>query len=273
MTRSLDDINLDNQTLDHLFEFDLTTFGSVYPQPFRARRSPTVADTSTARAYQPRYNPYEELLTPIGGHFVPTAPPTHRRPNQNIQYHTVSDNDPRALAIPFHGSAEYFSRTAPLVASPLQYPQPNQNTAQYFTVNSNDPQAPATAFDSPRDSSACTASPVPSPLGQVQPQQGPSRSEVIALGALSNGSTNDKAPRSPNHGHEQANSNNDIRCDWPGCSYHGTFTKKGSLKRHRDEQHTSPRSFPCPLCENAYSRKSHLNDHQLKAHGIRVYVQ
>ncbi|OQD65727.1 hypothetical protein PENPOL_c005G03589 [Penicillium polonicum] len=270
MPRSLDDINLDDPTLGHLLEFDLTTFGSISPQPFCARRSPTVADTSMAPAYQPRYNPYEESLTPLGGHFAPTAPPTHRLPNQNIQYHTVSNNDPRALAIPFHGPGDYFSPTAPLVTSPLPYPQQNQNTAQYFTVNSNHPQAPAAAFDSPGDNLTCTDSPVPSPPGQVQPQQGPSRSEVIAPGAISNGFTNGKAPRSPNHGHEQDNPDNNIRCDWPGCSYRGTFTKKGSLKRHRDEQHTSPRSFPCPLCENAYSRKSHLTDHQLKAHGIRA---
>ncbi|CAI7665556.1 unnamed protein product [Penicillium palitans] len=270
MPRALDDINLDDPTLGHPFEFDLTTFDSIYPQPFRARRSPAVADTSMPPAYQPRYNPYEQSLTPLGGQFASTAPPTYRRPNQNIQYYTVSGNDPRAPAIPFHGSAEYFSRTAPLVASPFPYPQQNQNTAQYFTVNSNDPQAPATAFNSPRDNITCTASPIPSPIGQVQPQQGPSRPEVISPGAISNGSSNNKAPRSPNHGHEQTNPDNNIRCDWPGCSYHGTFTTRGSLKRHRDEQHTFPRSFLCPLCENAYSRKSHLADHQLKAHGIRV---
>ncbi|KAJ5850946.1 hypothetical protein N7455_010802 [Penicillium solitum] len=270
MARALEDINLDDPTLGYLLEFDLTTFGSIHLQPFYARRSPAVADTSMSHAYQPRYIPHEESFTPLGGNFAPTAPPTHRRPNQSIQYHTVSGNDPRALAIPFHGSAEYFSRIAPLMASPLPYPQQNQNTAQYFTVNSNDPQAPATAFDNPRDSITCTASPVSSHLGQVQPQQGPSRSEVIAPKATSNSSTNGKAPRSPNHGHEQANPDNNIRCDWPGCSYHGTFTKRGSLKRHRDEQHTAPRSFPCPLCENSYSRKSHLNDHQLKAHGIRA---
>ncbi|KAJ5197116.1 hypothetical protein N7449_007595 [Penicillium cf. viridicatum] len=270
MPRSLDDVNLDDPTLDHLFEFDLTTLGSIYPEPFRAHRSPAVADTSMAPAYQPRYNPYEESLTPLGGNFAPTPPPTRRCPNQNILYHTVGGNDPRALAIPFHGSADYFSRTAPLVTSPLPYPQQNQNIAQNFTVNSNNHQAPATAFDSPGDSLTCTASPVPSPLGQVQPQQGPYRSEVIASGAIGNDLTNGKAPRSPDHGLEQVNPDNSIRCDWPGCSYRGTFTKKGSLKRHRDEQHTSPRSFPCPLCENAYSRKSHMIDHQLKAHGIRA---
>ncbi|KAJ5602876.1 hypothetical protein N7537_005832 [Penicillium hordei] len=270
MPRSLDDINLDDPILDHLFEFDLTTVGSIYPEPFRAHRSHAVADTSMAPASQPRYNPYEESLRPLGGNFAPTPPPTHRRPNQNIQYHTVSGNDPRALVIPFHGSADHFSRTAPLAASPLPYPQQNQNTAQYFTVNNNDAQTPVTAFDIPGDSLTCIASPVPSPLGQVQPQQPPSLSEVIALGAIGNDVTNGKAPRSPDNGLEQANPDNIIRCDWPGCSYRGTFTKKGSLKRHRNEQHTSPRSFPCQSCENAYSRKSHLTDHQLKAHGIRT---
>ena len=79
MPRSLDDINLDDLTLGHLLEFDLTTFGSIPPQPFCACQSPTVADTSMAPAYQPRYNPYEESLTPLGGHFAPTAPPTYRR--------------------------------------------------------------------------------------------------------------------------------------------------------------------------------------------------
>ncbi|KAJ9487935.1 hypothetical protein VN97_g5364 [Penicillium thymicola] len=258
MPRPLDDLNLDDPTLNHLFQFDLTTLGSIYPQTFRAHRPPVVADTSMAPAYQPRYNPYEESLTPLGGHVAPTAPPTHRRPNQNIQYHTVSGNDPRALAMPFHDSADHFSRTALFVASPLPYPEQNQNNAQYFTVSSNDPQAPATAFNSPAENLACTASSVPS------------RSEVIAPGAISNGFTNSKAPRSPSHEHEQANPDNIIRCDWPDCSYRGTFTKKGSLKRHRDEQHTSPRSFPCLLCENVYSRKSHMADHQLKAHGIRT---
>lgn len=204
MARALDDIDLDDPTLGHLLEFDLTTFGSIHPQPFYARRPPAVADTSIAPAYQPRYIPHEGSFTPLGGHFAPTAPPTHRRSNQNIQYHTVGGNDPRALAIPFHGSVDYFSRTASLIASPLPYPQQTQNTVQYFTVNSNDPQAPATAFDTPRDSITCTASPVPSPLGQVLSQQGPSRSEAIAPGAIGNGSTNGKAPRSPNHGHEQA---------------------------------------------------------------------
>lgn len=203
MPRSLDDVNLGDPTLDHPFEFDLTTLGSIYPEPFCAHRSPAVADTSMAPAHQPRYNPYEESLTPLGGNFAPTPPPTHRCPDQNIQYHTVGGNDPRALAIPFHGSADYFSRTAPLVTSPLPYPQQNQNIAQYFTVNSNNPQAPATALDSPGDSLTCTASSVPSPLGQVQPQQGPYRSEVIALGAIGNGFTNGKAPRSPDHGLEQ----------------------------------------------------------------------
>ncbi|KOS41683.1 hypothetical protein ACN38_g7455 [Penicillium nordicum] len=223
MPQSLDDLNLDDPTLNHLFQFDLTTLGSIYPQTFRAHRPPVVADTSMAPAYQPRYNPYEESMTPHGGHVAPTALPTHRRPNQNIQYHTVSGNDPRAVAIPFHDSADHFSRTALLVAPPLPCPEQNQNNAQYF-----------------------------------------------APGAISNGFANNKAPRSPNHGHEQANPDNIIRCDWPDCSYRGTFTKKGSLKRHRDEQHTSPRSFPCLLCENVYSRKSHMADHQLKTHGIRA---
>lgn len=157
MPQSLDDLNLDDPTLNHLFQFDLTTLGSIYPQTFRAHRPPVVADTSMAPAYQPRYNPYEESMTPHGGHVAPTALPTHRRPNQNIQYHTVSGNDPRAVAIPFHDSADHFSRTALLVAPPLPCPEQNQNNAQYF-----------------------------------------------APGAISNGFANNKAPRSPNHGHEQA---------------------------------------------------------------------
>ncbi|KAJ5518204.1 hypothetical protein N7453_000626 [Penicillium expansum] len=241
MPLSPDDINLDDSTLDYLLELDLTTFDSTSPQSFLTRRSPAVAEASIAPAYQPGYNSYGESLSPFGEHFTPASPSINLRPNQNITQcftvNIVNHHDPQGLAIAFHGSAGDFSRTVPPVASPLKLSQQNQNTVHYVTVNSNDSPSPATAFDGPADDTFYTASPWPLRLD------------------------------SPGHGREQADPGTIFRCDYPGCTYGGTFTIKGSLTRHHEEQHTSRRSFPCPTCGKIYSRNHHMADHHLRAHG------
>ncbi|KAJ6132278.1 hypothetical protein N7471_007493 [Penicillium samsonianum] len=270
MARLPNDINLDDLSPDLFLELDWVSSDSIYSQSPLGRQPAAVAETSMSPAAQHGYDPYESFA-PVGEHFTAASPSTQRRPNQNTtQYFAANNNNSRALDTAFDGFMDHTTHTTPLVASPLTYPRQNQNTAQYFAANSNNPQALAAAFDGFMDHTTRTTSIVASSPGQPPPWQQPSYPGVTALGAVSNGFTNGGMAHSPNHGLEQVNPDTILRCDWPGCTYTGTFTVKGSLKRHRDEQHTSPQSFPCPICGKPYSRNSHLTYHQLKTHGIRA---
>ncbi|KAJ5360478.1 hypothetical protein N7517_009669 [Penicillium concentricum] len=270
MSRSPDETNLKDLNMDLLFELGWYPADSVYPQHLLARRSAAVIGTYTPPADQPEYHRYEEPLTMLGEGFTPTSPSTHRWPNQSTTqsphspYSAVNNNGHRGLATTIRGSVDCITPPTPLVASSSMYPQQNQSTAQYF-------RALAPAFDDMAEYTTRTAPPMDFSPGQVSPSQEPSHSRVIAPGAIRNALTNSAAPPVHTHGSEIHNPSPIFRCDQPDCTYRGTFSVKGSLTRHRTEQHTAPRSFPCPSigCDRTYSRKCHLNDHRLKVHGIR----
>ncbi|KAJ5198995.1 hypothetical protein N7491_000441 [Penicillium cf. griseofulvum] len=215
---------MDDPSLDLLLELGWITPDSIYPQPWLASWSPTVAEAPVAPTDRPAYNPYEESLAPPGQYVTLASPSTHRRPNQQ--------------------------------------------TLQHYPANRNDPQSLAPVFDSSVDRSTRTGPFVASTFGQPPPWQEPSLPGAIAPGAMSNGLTNGGRP----HNNDHSNTSTILRCDWPGCTSRRTFTVRGSLMRHRREQHTAPQSFICQIvgCGKTYSRKLHMTEHQLRVHGIRA---
>ncbi|KAJ5512498.1 hypothetical protein N7463_002050 [Penicillium fimorum] len=289
MPWSPDNTNLNDSNLELLLSLGWITSDSIPPQTMRARRSPTSTGTYTPPVDEPGHNQYEESLV-LGEHFTltpptdqsgysqyeeplvlderftPVSPSTHRWSNQNTttpsQYFAVNNNHHQDLATTNQGS----------MTSPLAYRQQNQSTAQYFTIHSNGHQALASPFDGLADPTTRAAPPVAFVHGQALPWQEGSHPGGIAPGAMSNGFTNGERPHANYQGREQTSPTPVFRCDRPDCTYRGTFSVKGSLTRHIAEQHTAPRSFPCPSigCGKTYPRNSHVTDHLLKAHGIRV---
>ncbi|KAJ5958483.1 uncharacterized protein N7479_005633 [Penicillium vulpinum] len=157
-------------------------------------------------------------------------------------------------------------------AFPSTHYPPDQNTTQYHAVNNNGYGALAAEFHGSAGYPSYAPSTMGSAFGQTPPLAGSPYSGVATPGAMTNDFSNVEMHYRPGHGDEQANPSTALRCDIPGCKYTGTFTVKGSLKRHQDEQHGSRRAFPCLImgCNKGYVRKSHLADHQLKVHGIRT---
>lgn len=57
-----------------------------------------------------------------------------------------------------------------------------------------------------------------------------------------------------------------FKCEWKGCRYDRTFSRKGVLMRHIELQHVSPRSFKCPWCDHATSRRENIKAHRRSIH-------
>ncbi|KAL3465683.1 hypothetical protein BJX64DRAFT_252271 [Aspergillus heterothallicus] len=59
-----------------------------------------------------------------------------------------------------------------------------------------------------------------------------------------------------------------LSCYWPGCTYTGSFSKKGQLTRHVKTLHVSPRSFACPEvgCGKLFHRKDNRTEHVRRVH-------
>ncbi|CAI7603920.1 unnamed protein product [Penicillium glandicola] len=198
------------------------------------------------------------------------SPSMQYQPNQNaLQYDAVNDMVPRVDATAFGYPVNHITGAAPPMPSPPMHHQPSQNAAQYYAVDNNDSQAVPIAFGCPAHHTTAATSLVSPSVGQELPLQQRSRPGVSTLEALRDGSTNGETLDGHDHGLEQDNPGTIFRCDWKGCKYDGTFSAKGSLTRHRIEQHTI-QVFPCPKCGKSYSRSSRTTEHQQKVHGMQA---
>ncbi|KAL4904422.1 hypothetical protein BDW74DRAFT_30652 [Aspergillus multicolor] len=62
-------------------------------------------------------------------------------------------------------------------------------------------------------------------------------------------------------------------CPWEGCTYHGTFGRKGDLQRHIKSKHVFPRWYKCLYgCGKAFSRNDNRTAHHVRVHGQRPRV-
>ncbi|KAL2835421.1 hypothetical protein BJY01DRAFT_252658 [Aspergillus pseudoustus] len=59
-----------------------------------------------------------------------------------------------------------------------------------------------------------------------------------------------------------------LKCEWHGCTYRGTFSRPGQLRRHVNTKHISPGSFVCPVteCGRSFNRKDNLGAHMQRVH-------
>lgn len=59
-----------------------------------------------------------------------------------------------------------------------------------------------------------------------------------------------------------------LKCEWEGCTYKGTFGRRGTLNRHVETQHLCPKSYECPepRCGKLFNRKDNLLEHLRKVH-------
>ncbi|KAJ5360479.1 hypothetical protein N7517_009670 [Penicillium concentricum] len=164
---------------------------------------------------------------------------------------------------------------------PWVYPQSNDLYRNDFAVNNsnNNPQGAPIAPLGLANEITSTTPPV------ALPTEEPHWQELPRPGVIDNGVKTDDTPPVDRQGRVQSpakaeslsllkilisfsDPDTDIRCNWPGCTYRGTFTTKGSLKRHRAEKHTARRSFPCRLCGKSLSRNANRRNHLLKIHKV-----
>ncbi|KAJ5342145.1 hypothetical protein N7541_011269 [Penicillium brevicompactum] len=65
---------------------------------------------------------------------------------------------------------------------------------------------------------------------------------------------------------QKSDTEGSFRCEWKGCRYDRPFSRKGVLMRHIEMQHVNPRSFKCPWCSHATSRRENIKAHRRSVH-------